>query len=91
MYREWARLHDVNAEMYSDSALASDRLAEDLDHRGLALQAACCRAYAKQGRRVRDHYRLMEAKYWRASRCPWLPIPEDPEPPHLTDRLSVDP
>jgi hypothetical protein len=90
MYREWASLHHVNGENPSESAFASDRLAEDLDHRGLALQAAVCRAHATQGRQVRDHYRLMEAKYWRASKCPWLPIPDDPELPHLTDPLIVD-
>jgi hypothetical protein len=90
MYREWADLHHKNAESHSQSALASDRLAEEFAHKGLVVQAAANRAHAKQSRRIGDHYRLMEAKYRRASRCPWSAIPDDPGPPDMCGPLTVD-
>jgi hypothetical protein len=84
-----ANLHDRNAEIYSESALGSDRLADDFDHQGLAVQAAFSRDGAKHSRRVVDHYRLMGAKYRRASRYPWLVIPDDPEPPTMPNPLTL--
>jgi hypothetical protein len=90
-YREWAHLHDRNAENYSEHALACDRLADDSDHQGLAFQAAVNREVAKHSRRVADYYRRMGAKYRRASRCPWSVVPDDPEPPTLPDPVTLDP